>query len=592
MKKWITLLIIFISSAQGSVNEVIITENRRSSIIIGQASTFEEADLEVNNFNNPFLEFSDITGNLFGSELNREEISLRGSLPGHTLVLVDGNPIIDPTSINGGSRFDHLPLDNIKKIEIYKGANSVLFGENALNGAINIVTKNGNKPGQILRYQQGSYGKSVLYGEFKDKINNGILTGSIKYSRSDGLSIYPDRNGDSDGHDLKNIYFSYYYPQSNLDWKLSFNYQDQILEYDHVNRDSLDSLSTLKKFTFTGDLNYFDQSLNTKISNNITIESIDRIEQLNVSEIFHYNLKSFRNRLTAKRNFSFGNLIGGIDYQQNFIGEYTELEKENIYESDLRKIDFFTLLSKEFNSQSTVSVGSRLFVGSKNKVDFACQAGTKSKLDSGTWGLKLAQGIRRPSFYEKFSIYGNQSLKNEKSLGIDLSWSQNRSLSSKFKMSFELFMNRVTNYIQYNTESSLFSNIGGVNQHGFKISSQFNLNDDLDFDSSLFVTENLNRETQKILPGKNIWKWILKSNYKLRKNSLLTSELQAHSKVLGMNNDEIKGQLVSSVSLNHYLKSKERINIALKNIFKAPTQSIFPQSNPGRIVYLTYENRW
>jgi len=49
-----------------------------------------------------------------------------------------------------------MPLSSIQRIEIIKGANSVLYGSNAINGVINIITIDDNNEAMI-RSKYGSY---------------------------------------------------------------------------------------------------------------------------------------------------------------------------------------------------------------------------------------------------------------------------------------------------------------------------------------------------------------------------------------------------------------------------------------------------
>lgn len=54
------------------------------------------------------------------------------------LVLVDELPILSPDA--GDVKWDYLPVENISRVEIIKGASSVLYGSSALNGTINVRT--------------------------------------------------------------------------------------------------------------------------------------------------------------------------------------------------------------------------------------------------------------------------------------------------------------------------------------------------------------------------------------------------------------------------------------------------------------------
>ncbi|HPJ14917.1 MAG TPA: TonB-dependent receptor plug domain-containing protein, partial [Spirochaetota bacterium] len=68
-------------------------------------------------------------------------VFMRGADSAYTVVLIDGVKVNDPTSTAGGFDFANLPLNNIERIEIIRGSQSVVHGSDALGGVINIVTK-------------------------------------------------------------------------------------------------------------------------------------------------------------------------------------------------------------------------------------------------------------------------------------------------------------------------------------------------------------------------------------------------------------------------------------------------------------------
>ena len=65
----------------------------------------------------------------------------------NTLLLVDGIPILNP--YHGSFNLDSIPLSSVAQIEIVKGAASVLYGSNAINGVINIITISDKDTGMI-----------------------------------------------------------------------------------------------------------------------------------------------------------------------------------------------------------------------------------------------------------------------------------------------------------------------------------------------------------------------------------------------------------------------------------------------------------
>ena len=69
-----------------------------------------------------------------------------------TVILLDGVP----TNLSGYYALEHLPPENIEKVEIIKGASSTLYGTSAMGGVINIVTK--KKVANQLTLETGSFG--------------------------------------------------------------------------------------------------------------------------------------------------------------------------------------------------------------------------------------------------------------------------------------------------------------------------------------------------------------------------------------------------------------------------------------------------
>ena len=69
-------------------------------------------------------------------------VQLRGGDPNFTLVLVDGVKVNDPTNARGGSfDFSALPLAQVERIEIIRGAQSSVYGSDGLGGVIAVSTR-------------------------------------------------------------------------------------------------------------------------------------------------------------------------------------------------------------------------------------------------------------------------------------------------------------------------------------------------------------------------------------------------------------------------------------------------------------------
>ncbi len=95
-----------------------------------------------------------------------------------------------PVDVFGSAyAFNSIPVNQIERIEIYKGVVPVHLGGDALGGAVNILTKNKPKNNLNFSYAFGSFNthKSSLQGVYNHKLTGLTLIGSafINYSDND-----------------------------------------------------------------------------------------------------------------------------------------------------------------------------------------------------------------------------------------------------------------------------------------------------------------------------------------------------------------------------------------------------------------------
>lgn len=96
-------------------------------------------------------------------------IRLRGMDNG-TLVLVNGHP----SNFLNASALNQIPLDQIEKIEVVKGAGSVLYGPQAMAGVINVITKKPSKGQQTSGKVFGSMGNR--YNDYGLNVDSEIIS--------------------------------------------------------------------------------------------------------------------------------------------------------------------------------------------------------------------------------------------------------------------------------------------------------------------------------------------------------------------------------------------------------------------------------
>jgi len=86
-------------------------------------------------------------------------IFLRGANSQHTKVLIDGTPLNDPSSPARAFDAANLTLDNVERIEILQGPQSMLYGSEAIGGVVQIFTRRGQGPTSgAVSAQGGAYG--------------------------------------------------------------------------------------------------------------------------------------------------------------------------------------------------------------------------------------------------------------------------------------------------------------------------------------------------------------------------------------------------------------------------------------------------
>lgn len=154
-----------------SLDEIVITANRipQKQINTGKVmSVITRADIERSGF----LSLGELLGKQAGITVigannapgANNDIYVRGAGTGNTLILVDGNPAYDVSTIRATFDINFLPLGQVERIEILKGGHSTLYGSDAVAGVINIITQQQvqKKLGTAVHIAHGSYGTNTV----------------------------------------------------------------------------------------------------------------------------------------------------------------------------------------------------------------------------------------------------------------------------------------------------------------------------------------------------------------------------------------------------------------------------------------------
>ncbi|HDM77154.1 MAG TPA: hypothetical protein ENG51_11915, partial [Deltaproteobacteria bacterium] len=129
---------------------------------------------------------------MFGND-KKAGLDIRGmgdTFVSNVIVMVDGFKLNPPDM--AGPDFSTIPLDQVERIEIVRGAGSVLYGNGAVGGVINIITKKGYRKPAFKAYN--SYGDYNTYDgrfSFGGRVENFGFNFGFSYYDSNG---YRDNN--------------------------------------------------------------------------------------------------------------------------------------------------------------------------------------------------------------------------------------------------------------------------------------------------------------------------------------------------------------------------------------------------------------
>ncbi|BBO84799.1 outer membrane heme receptor [Desulfosarcina ovata subsp. sediminis] len=159
---------------------------------------------------------------------SRDRLTFRGNRSSQSagvLVLIDGVPA--NTGISGYSEYDAIPVSNIERIEVLRSSGSVALGPDAARGAINIITKKGQKGAPQVK-------TTVSYGSWETWKASASVTGrtaDLDYAFSaSGLDTdgYAD---DSKQRGAARLNSGYHFSE---DTRLGINLSWQKVDYDTI----------------------------------------------------------------------------------------------------------------------------------------------------------------------------------------------------------------------------------------------------------------------------------------------------------------------------------------------------------------------
>jgi len=163
--------------------------------------------------------------NLIGESDSKSSVDMGGfgaSGTSNTLILLNGRRLNDADL--AGVNLAAIPLNAIERIEVIHGNASVLYGDNATSGVINIVTKTGfDSKATSLQIDTGTYSTQGAHFIHSGASNNFATSVALNVHNSDGYR-------DNSAIDSKNAITDFSYSSNAAIYGIRLNFSSENLE--------------------------------------------------------------------------------------------------------------------------------------------------------------------------------------------------------------------------------------------------------------------------------------------------------------------------------------------------------------------------
>ncbi|NRA65035.1 MAG: TonB-dependent receptor [Pseudobacteriovorax sp.] len=395
-------------------------------------------------------------------------VFIRGAKQDEVVIAINGMAMSDPTLTGAGFDLSHISVANIERIEVFRGAQSVKFGSNALGGVINIVTKQGVEDSR-LRIEVGTSEQRRLGLETSggDEALSYRLNAEGYEIKS--ISSAAEDAGNKETDPYERLLASGEVRASGDKWFSSLYVQAR-----DTNK-SLDAFGDIG--ALIDDPNYENR---TKQRNARGLFGLDLGPVELLLEASH---NSIRREYEDETDPGFtGNLTSAYDGKQDIVGlsmrvplaedhslsivtegkkDYAETRSSfgGISETDDNRS---YAASYEWNREQDfgLSLGARrdFFerVGDADTGTFRVH----QNFSMGTLYFQANKGFKAPSLFQTFDpTYGNKDLKPEESESLELGYKLDRGIAF---VNVSVFQNEFENLIIYDFGSNTYLNVDGL----------------------------------------------------------------------------------------------------------------------------------
>lgn len=490
-----------------------------------------------------------------GGAGQQASVFLRGANSGHTLVLVDGIEVNDPSNPSRAFDFAAMPVENIERIEIVRGPGSTLYGSDAMGGVINIITRRGaGQPKVSLSAEGGSY------ETHQEKFSLRGGTEMVNYSvaatwlNSAGISAAGEKYGNSerDGYERKSLSSRFgLTPNEVLDIDIFYRYLDAEADLDafagtfgddpnntlNSRSDYFRAQAQLALFdgfwqqTLGVSLTDYDRSNDDKADADRPLDTVKARYDSQFSKLdwqHNFNL-SQANTLTFGAEYEEETAEGSFFSTSSFGSFASEIEKATV-----RTTGYYLQDQARFNDNLVVTAGARLDDHSRFGSEETWRLTASYRFPSTGTRFRGSYGtaFKAPTLSQLFEVTtygsGNPDLAPEKSRGWDFGVEQTL-LEQRIQLGATWFHNRFDNLIsnRYNVATGKFEwlNIDDARTRGLELTLEVQPVDSVSIAAGYTYTDTEDRATGQELLRRPSDKYNLNVNYRPLEQAELTLEL-------------------------------------------------------------------
>jgi vitamin B12 transporter len=555
-------------------------------------------------------------------------ITLRGSKPSQTLVLIDGVRVGDPSSIAGDFDFGGYSPSDLERIEILRGPQSALYGSDAMGGVINLVTRKGaGKPKASLTVEGGSYGTALGRASVSGSQGDFNYAFSLNGLRTDGFSSFGYRigryaaygpfendptqkvNGSArlgwDGGQGVSVEAGYlgFWAHTQFDNAISPGATPTDIAFADV------GISRQKGFTnqawAKGAVNGLDGRMTTTL--NLFGTRTDRYTNFDYSSSFgpYTGLSDYRGQrygAELQNNFKINEtffLISGLRNENETAKIVSSALPRNtqplFVDVDAQQTtnSAFSTLQWTPTERWAFSVGGRVD-GVEDVDNFWTWRGTAAYDLTSTTKLRstIGTGAKAPSLYQIYSIYGpiannRPGLQPEHNLGIDAGIDQSL-LDGRLVLSATGFWSNYRNLIDFACfgVACVYYNVGKAAISGFETSGKYNLLPGqwlLKASYTYTYAENLDTDSELLRRPRN------RGSVSAVYTGLPNTEIEAQLYLVGSQRDFGDIKLAPYARLDMWARYRVNDNFSLylrgENLTNAQYEEVYGYGTAGRSVY-------